>query len=153
MKLRSIAINAKPVFRRFKALFQKEPPRPPPTAAADFHRRLQLAKLQLSKGSQGQKSVPAADQAAVEAPDETFPFKAYTVSPEGALASALEKILQGERAPSDVFLELYHKGFVFKEKEKRWAITEAGKSLIERHKLSDPVQCRVNGVECPKSWS
>ena len=48
---------------------------------------------------------------------------------------ALEGILQGGRVGNEVFLKLYRHGFVFKEKEKKWGITEAGKSLIERYKI------------------
>jgi len=71
---------------------------------------------------------------------------------ETLLAAALESILQGERVANEVFLQLYRHGFVFKEKEKKWAITEAGKQLIERHKLQGLQECRVHGLKCRKSW-
>jgi hypothetical protein len=73
---------------------------------------------------------------------------------ESSLAAALEGILQGGRVDNEVFLQLYRNGFVFKEKERKWGITEAGKNLIERYKIIlSPQECRVNGQLCGKSWS
>ena len=66
---------------------------------------------------------------------------------------ALEDILQGGRVGNEVFLKLYRHGFVFKEKEKKWGITEAGKSLIERYKILSPQECRVGELKCGKGWS
>ena len=54
---------------------------------------------------------------------------------------------------NEVFLKLYRHGFVFKEKEKKWGITEAGKSLIERYKVLSPQECRLGELKCGKGWS
>ncbi len=147
------------MINKLKALFQKEPTRSPHAAAADFQKRLQQAKLQLAKAPQPKgefvepMEVPPMEvKPEIAAPDQSFSCPAYAPIEESVLAGALERILQGERVPSELFARLYHKGYVFKEKEKQWAITEEGKSLIERHKISDQIQCRINGVPCAKGW-
>jgi hypothetical protein len=151
------------VINQLKALFQKEPARSPQVAAADFQKRLQLAKL--AKLQMARAAAPKGEfvepievppmevKPEMAAPDQSFSCPAYAPIEENALASALERILQGERVPSETFARLYHKGYVFKEKEKQWAITKEGKSLIERHKISDQTQCRINGLPCAKSWA
>jgi hypothetical protein len=53
----------------------------------------------------------------------------------------------------DLFTQLYRGGFVFKDPQGRWAITEMGKGLIEQNKLFLPDRCLVGGVECASGWN
>jgi hypothetical protein len=110
------------VINKLKALFQKEPTRSPQAAAADFQKRLQLAKLQLAKAPQPKGEFvepmevpPMEAKPDIAAPDQSFSCPAYAPIEESALAGALERI-------------------------------------IERHKISDQIQCRINGVPCAKGW-
>ena len=148
-----------------KRLLFPEPPRSNPAIAEDFHRRLHLAKLRAAvAGHDGARDEGRSSEQMSPSPtSEITPELSRTgsVPPQWLLcardetlrAAALESILQGGRVPNEVFLQLYRHGFVFKEKEKKWAITEAGKQLIERHKLQGPQECRVHGLKCGKSWS
>jgi hypothetical protein len=152
------------VIRWIKRLLSPEPPRSNPAIAEDFHRRLHLAKLRAAvAGDDGARDDGRSSEQMSPPPTfEITPELSRTglVPPEWLLrardetllAAALESILQGERVANEVFLQLYRHGFVFKEKEKKWAITEAGKQLIERHKLQGLQECRVHGLKCRKSW-
>lgn len=127
--------------------------------ARDFSQRLQLARLH-----QRTERKPCAIQiqspaATIILPTTTYSDLIIHYDPEpprrftsGTLAASLEKILQGSKVPHDMFQELYRSGYVFKEKEKQWSITTAGKLLIERNKLISNTEIRVNGVICRKNW-
>ena len=71
---------------------------------------------------------------------------------EHSMAANLEKILQGAKTDKDAFYDLFKNGFVFKETGGKWGITDAGKQLVERHKLIVESQCLVCGVQCVKGW-
>jgi hypothetical protein len=154
------------VIRWIKRLLSPESPQDHPAIAGDFHRRLHLAKLQLAEsarqdGPAGRSSDPLNQP---PPPFEITPERSWkgsiqhekfkaSIPDEGSLAVALEDILQGGRVGNEVFLKLYRHGFVFKEKEKKWGITEAGKSLIERYKILSAQECRVGELKCGKGWS
>ena len=136
----------------------------PPVAPAGVHLRLQAARrlvqqrkeinaptgipTEKSLSGTGREILPSTEQDSVIS---CRLLNSPTAAP--ALAAALESVLQGRRVGPDVFTQLYRGGFVFRDPQGRWAITEMGKQLIERNKLFTPHRCLVAGVECARSWS
>lgn len=92
----------------------------------------------------------------IQPPDEerpvTVPADMLGVSEEAQLAVALETILQGKRVTPERFTQLYRAGYTFKEPTGHWAITEAGKRLIERHKIKLDTTVLVEGIPCGTQW-
>lgn len=138
-----------------------------PGQPGQFSRQFRRAQRLIAQRNAGQIEGPAksaeAAVAAAPAAVEILPlagpeqpaveYTPATVSEEARLASSLETVLQGNRVAPEVFTELYRGGYVFKEPAGKWAITQPGKDLIERHKLYVPDMCLVDGVRCHADWS
>lgn len=86
-------------------------------------------------------------------PDAVILYTPFPPPPgNSATAAALESILQGHRVDSELFTQLFRCGFVLKDPAGKWAITSAGKELIERHKLLTSAGTFVAGVRAAAGW-
>ena len=146
-----------------KGLFRKSAPAPP-EHPGEVRQRLQAARrlVRQQKESTDCPGIPSPGPPGNSAreilpalePDAAF---SCPLPPPAAgratLAAALESILQGRRVSPELFTQLYRGGFVFKDPQGRWAITEMGKRLIEQNKLFLPDRCLVGGVECARGWN
>ncbi len=147
-----------------KWLFRKSAAAPP-EKQGEVRRRLQAAQRlvrQQKEGNacpeipkQGPPGNPAREILPSIEPDAAISYRLPSSPPpiRSTLAAALESILQGRRVSPELFTQLYRGGFVFKDPNGRWAITEMGKGLIEQNKLFLPDRCLVDGVECPSGWN
>jgi len=146
-----------------KGLFRKSAPAPP-EHPGEVRRRLQAARRLVRQQKEGNASPEIPKQGPREIPPaKFFPLSNRTqrfhagcrrpTTGRATLAAALESILQGRRVASGLFTQLYRGGFVFKDPQGRWAITEMGKRLIEQNKLFLPDRCLVGGVECARGWN
>ena len=135
-----------------------------PEHQGEVRRRLQAARrlVQQQKQGKGSPDIPSQGPPGSSAreilpasePDAVISYRLPSPPAErSTLAAALESILQGRRVSPDLFTQLYRGGFVFKDPQGRWAITEMGKGLIEQNKLFLPDRCLVGGVECASGWN
>lgn len=138
---------------------------PIPTERSEtIRQRLQAARLlvQAQKERNNRATIPTGENRSncwreilpPDEPDATIPYRLLPArTGDSTLAAALECILQGQRVSTELFTQLYRRGFVFKDPYRQWRITAMGKELIEKHKLLTPEGCLVAGVRCGASWN
>ncbi len=140
-------------------------PAPNPTVRSEtIRQRLQAARLlvQARKERSDRAGVPTGEDRRnrwreilpPDEPDAAIPYQLLPArTSDSTLAAALESILQGQRVSTELFTQLYRRGFVFKNPHRQWSITAMGKELIEKHKLLTPEACLVAGVRCAALWN